>query len=93
MEINIGVNQPLEVLLPSYATCGYIYDIEAVNASGVAHIEELKGCKQPSNMAFGASMPVSLRITGLKAGHISLKEIRPFEPDGEPGHIVDIIIS
>ena len=92
MEINIGVNQPLDVSLPSYATCGYLYDIKQANSSGVVHIAELSEEKS-SLKGVGASKPVKLRITGLKPGKISLKEIRPFNPDGDPGHVLDIVIS
>lgn len=79
-----------KLVLPTYATSGFEYDIASAEATGIIEVLEKNYIQRPVEpgqpILFGASSPVELLIKARWRGFVTLKEIRAFSPEAASGH-------
>lgn len=79
-----------KLVLPTYSTSGFEYDIASAEATGIVEVLEknyIKPTQEPGKpILFGASYPICLLIKVKRPGFVTLKEIRSFSPEAAGGH-------
>jgi len=84
--VHARVGDALTITLPSHATGGYVWDVEAIDSQSleVLRMEPVTGAAQPRDEALivGSSRPhrAILKVKALGEHPISLFERRPWEP-------------
>jgi len=92
-QISLPKGFVLDITQKENGSTGYLFDVDAVNASGIVNITKHPLPMPPSDeIVFGASHPVRFRIEALKEGKVNFACLQPWAKENVASNI-EIIVT